>query len=105
MDTLSQRVEVAKTFALSKLYYVAQVLLLQRKYRERIEKSLSRFIFKGRHEKLKLSELENTPEKGGLGLPSIGFKADCLQLKQMCRMMSLPEENSYSMLGIGWEVS
>ena len=57
LDTLSQRAEVAKTFSLSKLYYVAQVLPLNEKYRKQIETSLSNFIFKGRHEKLKLSEL------------------------------------------------
>ena len=54
LETLYQRVEVAKTFALSKLYYVAQVLPLPIKYRKRVEKNLSRFVFKGRHERLKL---------------------------------------------------
>ena len=99
LDTLRQRVEVVKTFALSKLNYVAQVLPLPNKYRDRIERSLSKFIFKGRHEKLKLCELENTPEQGGLGLPNIGVKADCLLLKQMCRLLALPKEKSFSMLG------
>ena len=91
--------EVAKTFAMSKLYYVAQVLPLPNKYKKRIESNLSKFIFKGRHERLKLSDLENTPEKGGFGLPNIGVKADCLLLKQMCRMLALPGENSFNFLG------
>ena len=81
LDTLQQRVEVAKTFALSKLYYVAQVLPLSNKFRKRIESILSKFIFKGRQERLKLSELENSPKQGGLGLPNIGVKSDCLLLK------------------------
>ena len=81
---LYQRVEVTKMFALSKLYYVAQVLPLPVKYRKRVEKSLSQFIFKGRHERLLLSELENSPLQGGLGLPNIGVKSDSLLLKQMC---------------------
>ena len=95
MDTLSQRAEVAKTFALSKLYYVAQVLSLNEKYWKQIETSLSNFIFKGRHEKLKLSELENTADQGGLGLPNIGVKSDCLLL----RMLALLQENSFRLLG------
>ena len=94
MDTLSQRAEVAKTFALSKLYYVAQVLSLNEKYRKQIETSLSNFIFKGRHEKLKLSELENA-DQDGLGLPNIGVKSDCLLL----RMLALLQENSFRLLG------
>ena len=60
LETLAQRVEVAKTFALSKLYYVAQVLPLPNKYRKQVESSLSRFIFRGRHERLQLDELQNS---------------------------------------------
>ena len=92
LETLSQRVEVAKVFALSKLYYVAQVLPLPAKHRKRVESCLSQFIFRGRHERLKLAELENNTEQGGLGLPNIAVKADSLLLKQMCRMLNLPGE-------------
>ena len=99
LNTLCQRVEVAKMFALSKLYYVAQVLPLPNKYRIRVDKNLSKFIFKGRCEKLKLSEIENSPDQGGLGLPNIGVKSDCLLLKQMCRMLTLPNEISFHFLG------
>ena len=99
LDTLSQRVEVAKVFALSKLFYVAQVLPLPDKHRRRVESSLSKFIFTGRHERLRLSELENSPRQGGLGLPDIGVKADSLLLKQMCRMMTLDSEGSFHLLG------
>ena len=99
LDTLIQRVEVAKVFALSKLFYVAQVLPLPDKHRRRVESSLSKFIFNGRHERLRLSELENSPRQGGLGLPDIGVKADSLLLKQMCRMMTLDTEGSFHLLG------
>ena len=99
LDTLCQRVEVAKVFAMSKLYYVAQVLPLPNKYRKRIEQKLSSFIFQGRHERLSLSVLENTNKQGGLGLPNIAVKADCLLLKQMTRIMIKPDETSYRHLG------
>ena len=100
LETLSQRVEVAQTFALSKLYYVAQVLPLPTKFRRQIESSLSKFIFKGRHEKLRLSELENSPSQGGLGLPNIGVKSDCLLLKQMCRITGSSKGEQLAILGL-----
>jgi hypothetical protein len=99
LETLSQRVEVAKVFALSKLYYVAQVLPLPAKQRKRVESSLSKFIFRGRHERLKLGEIENSIEQGGLGLPNIAVKADSLLTKQMCRMISLPGDTSFRLVG------
>ena len=82
LETLAQRVEVAKIFALSKLYYVAQVLPISAKFGKQVETSLSRFIFRGRHDRLKLDELENSCEQGGLGLPNIAVKADSLLLNR-----------------------
>mgnify|MGYP001395921831 CR=1 FL=1 len=38
-------------------------------------------------------------EQGGLGLPNIAVKADSLLLKQMCRMMDLPDEESFHLMG------
>lgn len=99
LDTLCQRVEVARTFAMSKLYYVAQVLPLPTKYRKQIEQSLSSFLFRGRHERLSLSLLENSCKQGGLGLPNIAVKAQCLLLKQTTRILSKPGETSYRHLG------
>ena len=95
LDTLCQRVEVARTFALSKLYYVAQVLPLPNKYRKKVEQKLSSFIFCGRHERLSLTLLENTCKHGGLGLPNIAVKAECLLLKQTTRILSKPDETTY----------
>ena len=96
--TLCQRVQVARTFALSKLYYVAQVLPLPGQHRRKVESCLSSFIFRGRHERLKLCELENTCEKGGLGLPNLSVKADSL-LMNLCRILTLPNEDSFLMVG------
>ena len=94
-----RKTSVVKIFALSKLYYVAQVLPLPSKFRARIESSVSKFIFRGRHERLSLLELENDCEHGGLGLPNISAKADSLLLKQTLGMLSLPQEDSFRHLG------
>ena len=72
---------------------------LGNKYRKRIEQKLSSFIFKGRHEKLSLSVLENTYKQGGLGLPNIAVKAEFLLLKQTTQILSKPDEITYRHLG------
>ena len=64
-----------------------QVLPLPNKYRKRIEQSLSRFLFWGRHEKLSLS------------LMRIPVQAQCLILKQTTCILSKPDETSHRHLG------
>ena len=49
--------------------------------------------------RLQLDELENSYEDGGLGLTNIAVKADALLLKQMCRILNQPEEDSFRLLG------
>ena len=62
---------------------------------------MSSFLFWGRHERLPLYLLENTCKNGGLGLPNIAVKAECLLIKQTTRILSKPEETSYR--DTGWE--
>ena len=68
LSTLKQRVTVIQMYALSKLWYVAQVLPLPMAMTKKFEALVSSFIFQGRHERLKLAELQNPEERGGLGL-------------------------------------
>ena len=49
--------------------------------------------------RFKLGELENMSEKGGLGLPNLSVKADAFLMKRLCSMLSLPNENSYRLVG------
>ena len=93
LTSLQQRVKVTKVFALSKLWYVAQVLPLLLAVLKKIESVLSAFIFKGRHERLKLADLENTEEEGGLGLTCVATTAECLLLRQSLRILERKEEN------------
>ena len=80
--TLKQRVTVLQTFAMSKMWYVAQVLPLPPNVLKKVESASSAFIFRGRPERLKLAELENSVERGGLGLICVATKAECLLLRQ-----------------------
>ena len=97
--TLQQRVTVVQTFALSKLWYVAQVLPLPTAVARKIEAAVSTFIFQGRHERLKLSELQNSPSSGGLGLTCVATKSECLLLRQSLRILARPLQTSSSHLG------
>jgi hypothetical protein len=95
-DSMSQRVEAVKTFAMSKLWYVCQVLPLPHTFAKKIESLTSSFLFQRKPERLKLAELCLPPERGGLGLPEVRSKADALRLKQLTRMLQKPEGGSSS---------
>ena len=64
-----------------------------------IESALSAFIFRGRHERLKLDELENPRSRGGLGLVCVSTKAECLLLRQTLRVLKRKESNCFKHLG------
>ena len=97
--TLQQRVQVLQTFALSKLWYAAQVLPLPDNIVKKIESASSTFIFRGRPERLKLAELQNTKERGGLGLVCVATKAECLLLRQSLRILAQPQADCFLHLG------
>ena len=87
LPTLLQRVRVLNVFALSKLWYLAQVLPLPKKWLGEMEKKVRAFLWRGRLEHLPFDELFAPVKQGGLGLPNIAAKADSLFLKQTCRVL------------------
>ena len=93
LSTLQQRAVVLQTFALSKLWYTAQVLPIPASIVKKLEAASSAFIFRGRPERLKLAELQNPVEKGGLGLVCIVTKSECLLLRQSLRVLEREEED------------
>ena len=97
--TLQQRVTVIQTFALSKLWYVAQALPLPNAMVTKIESRMSAFIFRGRHERLKLAEIENDVKSGGLGLTCIATKSQCLLLRQALRILERPDKSCSHHIG------
>lgn len=88
LPTLSQRVMVLNTFAMSKLWYLAQILPIPKRIVEAMEKEIRAFLWLGRLEKLSLDELCAPVKSGGLGLPLIKAKAESLLLKQTCRILA-----------------
>ena len=85
IDTLSQRTFILKTYALSKMWYLAQVLPLPRQTLTEIEKKCRTFLWQGRLEHLAWDELITEKKNGGLNFPSIQDKCDSLFLKQLHR--------------------
>ena len=89
LDTLSQRVEVLKMFALSRIYYVASILPINKTMVTKFEKDMGKFLWtsSGKILRVSMEELKNSVEKGGLGLPCISSKCKSLMLCQMLRML------------------
>ena len=75
LETLVQRVEVLRLFATSKLWYKASALPLSTKFAKKFESAMFRFLWIG-----KLDEIKNPVLAGGLNLPCVISKADCLFL-------------------------
>ena len=87
INSLSERAFVLKTFATSKLWYLAQVLPLPKSTLDYIERELGLFLWRGHLERLPLQELYLEKNKGGLGLPNIQAKCDALFLMHIVRIL------------------
>ena len=102
LDTLSQRIQVIKTFGLSRIYYVASILPLPKNYVNKIEQVIGKFLwsFSGRLIRVSITDLKLSPERGGLGLVCIDSMAKSLLLTQLLRL--LKSEDSHSVAHIGY---
>ena len=90
LSTLHQRVQVLNMYVTSRITYHALVLPLPLKYAKCFEMEVRRFLFRGKITmgKLKLEELANPTDKGGLGLVDIRRKCAALFLKHTMRMLT-----------------
>ena len=101
LETIFQRVEVVKTFALSRIFYVASILPLPATIARNIEKVIGRFLWSasGRILRIAFDELKNPPEKGGCGLTCIKSMAQSLLLTQLLRLLKSEDSKSVSHVG------
>ena len=67
-----------KVFALSRVYYVASILPISVTMVKKFEKEIGMFVWNrsGKILRVKLDEIKNSPEKGGLGLPCLALKVN-----------------------------
>ncbi len=85
---LAQRRYILHTFALSKLWYVAQILPLPKKFLSRIQRAASDFLWKGRLERLAWAELGASKREGGLAVADVAARALALLAKQACHRLA-----------------
>jgi hypothetical protein len=71
LPTLRQRAAAVETFAVSKAWYLAQILPLPSTAAARLRRAISDFLWKGRLERLAYEELHIPFSEGGLCLSSI----------------------------------
>jgi exonuclease III len=98
LNTIHQRVDVLNVFVCPKLWYKCAVLPMPSDVAKKLESIMIKFLWRGKLEKLSLTEICNSKEDGGLGLVEIRSKADALLLKQTCRILSAQDRKCWSHL-------
>ena len=101
LETLSQRVEVLKVFALSRVYYVASILPINITMIRKFEKEMGKFLWNasGKILRVSMDELKNCQEKGGLGLPCLLSRSKSLMLSQLLRLLRSGDAKSMKHVG------
>ncbi len=85
---LSQRRQILHVYALSKLWYLAQILPLPQLALRRILRAASDFVWRGRLERLAWAELTAPQRAGGLAVAEVATRARALLLKQACHRLA-----------------
>ena len=80
-QTLKQRVFILNTYALSKLWYLAQVLPAPRGILGEIEQKCRCYVWQGRLEQVGWDTLVAPREEGGLGIPWLQSKCSALRMR------------------------
>ena len=89
LDTLSQRIEVIRMFALSRVYYVAAILPMTNVMVKRLEKLMGKFIwnFSGKILRVSIDDLKHYKLSGGMQLPCVARMANALLVSQCVRAL------------------
>ena len=94
-ETMVQRVEVLRMFALSRVVYVASILPIRKCMIKKFEKEIGKFLWtaSGKVLRVPLDELKNPPEMGGLSVPCIMSMGKSLLLSQLLRLLRSGDSN------------
>ena len=76
-------------FALSRIFYIASVLPLQKSFIKKVETSIGKFLWSstGRLLRVSLADIKNSRDNGGLGLTCLASKGKSLMLSQLLRLV------------------
>ena len=94
LPSLKSRVEVLKTFALSRVYYVASILPITKTMVKKFEAVIGNFIWKGRLLRVALAEIKNSNLMGGLNLVCLQSMSSSLLVSQFLRLLKSSDEKS-----------
>ena len=100
-DSIFQRIEVVKTFAMSRLYYLSSILPLPKGTAKLIEAAVGKFIWScsGKILRVPIEVLKLPFEKGGCKLPCITRMSKSLMLTQLLRLLKSNDLKSVDHLG------
>ena len=104
IQTLQQKTFVISTYALSKLWYLGQVLPPPEGVLQEVEKICRKYLWQGRLEHLAWEELWTSKAEGGLGIPNIRCKCDALMLRHTNKGIRDPVSQQHLSYWIGREL-
>ncbi len=88
LPTLLQRSQVLEVFALSKAWYMAQILPLPASFVGRLKRAAGGFLWRGHLERLAYDELHRPLSQGGLHLSCPASRAEALLGKQTLHLIA-----------------
>jgi len=101
LPSLSSRIEVLRTFALSRVFYVASILPIKKTMVKRFESIIGKFIWNsgGWLLRVALEDIKNPRNKGGLNLVCLQSMSNSLLLSQLFRLLRSSDDRSKAHIG------
>jgi hypothetical protein len=87
--SLHGRVLCLNVFVLSQLWFAAHVVPLEQKVLQAVDAVTRRFLWNGSHPRVKLELVQQSRDKGGLGLMPTNIQARALLAKWFVRVLNL----------------
>ncbi len=88
LPTLLQRARALEAFALSKVWYLAQILPMPTGIASHLRRVVTEFFWNGRLERLAFEVLHLPVSEGGLHLSAVSARAQALLVKQACHRLA-----------------
>lgn len=86
--TLLGRIQIIKTYIISKFMYTCSVIHMPEKYLKEINELIFKFIWKGGRDKVKRSIMVKQLQKGGLKAPDLGLIIEASRINWIKRYLS-----------------
>ena len=94
LPSLTSRVEVVRLYALSRIYYVASILPINKTMVKKIEGLTGKFVWKGWLLRVSIEEAKNPTSKGGLNLVCVHSMCNSLLISQFLRLLKNSDKKS-----------